>query len=251
MNERLKVLFAGESWVIATTHIKGLDHFTQYGYGEGVKWIKEALEKNCISVEHMPSHKAITDFPADVEELSRFDCLILSDIGANTLLLHPDTTSFSKATPNRLEVIKEYVNRGGALVMLGGYMSYQGIEGKARYHGTPVEEVLPVEILPFDDRVEVPQGINPRVVKADHAVLSGLPKIFPQFLSYNKIIAKSNAEVLITHNDDVFLAVCEYGKGRTAAFAADAAPHGASPEFLNWEYFGKFWMQLVNWLCNK
>ena len=32
--------------------------------------------------------------------------------------------------------------------MVGGYCSFQGINGGARYHGTPVEEVLPVEICP-------------------------------------------------------------------------------------------------------
>ena len=45
--------------------------------------------------------------------------------------------------------------------MVGGYYSFQGINGGARYHGTPVEEVLPVEILPYDDRVEVPEGFTP------------------------------------------------------------------------------------------
>ena len=37
-------------------------------------------------------------------------------------------------------------------MMVGGYYSFQGINGGARYHGTPVEEALPVEILPYDDR---------------------------------------------------------------------------------------------------
>ena len=44
--------------------------------------------------------------------------------------------------------------------MVGGYYSFQGINGGARYHGTPVEEVLPVEILPYDDRIEVPEGFS-------------------------------------------------------------------------------------------
>ena len=43
-------------------------------------------------------------------------------------------------------------------MMIGGYYSFQGINGGARYHRTPVEEVLPVECLPYDDRVEVPEG---------------------------------------------------------------------------------------------
>ena len=64
--------------------------------------------------------------------------------------------------------LKAYVERGGGLLMVGGYYSFQGINGGARYHGTPVEEVLPVEILPYDDRVEVPEGFAP-VVKQQGA----------------------------------------------------------------------------------
>ena len=48
-------------------------------------------------------------------------------------------------------------------MMIGGYYSFQGINGGARYHKTPVEEVLPVTCLPVDDRVEVPEGFAPVV----------------------------------------------------------------------------------------
>ena len=39
----------------------------------------------------MPSHVAARDFPATREALAAYGCVMLSDIGANTLLLHPDT----------------------------------------------------------------------------------------------------------------------------------------------------------------
>ena len=38
---------------------------------------------------------------------------------------------------------------------------------------TPLAEILPVEMLNYDDRMEHPEGIVPTVVKADHPVLSG------------------------------------------------------------------------------
>ena len=44
--------------------------------------------------------------------------------------------------------------------MIGGYFSFQGIDGRARWHRTPVEEVLPVECLPHDDRLEIPEGFS-------------------------------------------------------------------------------------------
>ena len=50
--------------------------------------------------------------------------------------------------PNRLKLIREYVRGGGGLAMIGGYFSFQGINGGARYRGTAVEEVLPGRFCP-------------------------------------------------------------------------------------------------------
>src|ERR1700730_6943959 len=100
MSKIIKILLAGESWTTQTTHIKGIDSFTQWGYGTGEKWIKEALEESGMEVRHLPNHEAIENFPSSVQSLDQYDCLILSDIGTNTLLLHPNTTVRSLATPN-------------------------------------------------------------------------------------------------------------------------------------------------------
>ena len=57
----------------------------------------------------MPSHVAARDFPTTRRGLGSYACVILSDIGANTLLLHPDTFVLSKALPNRLNALRDYV----------------------------------------------------------------------------------------------------------------------------------------------
>jgi uncharacterized membrane protein len=252
MSESPSVLLAGETWMTQTTHVKGVDFFTQTGYGDGTKWLRRALEGGGNRFVHLPNHLAIEQFPAAVEELDPYDLLILSDIGANTLLLHPATTVDSAATPNRLGVVRDYVRAGGSLLMVGGYMSFQGIDGKARYHSTPVEECLPVKMLPgLDDRVEMPQGFRPRVSAGarEHPVLAGLPDEFPMMLFYNEVTPRAEASVLLHHGDAPILAVWEYGEGRAAAFTPDAAPHGAPPEFLEWEHFDRFWQQLARWLA--
>ena len=111
-----------------------------------------------IHVTHQPSHEAAKSFPFEVSKLQEYDVAILSDVGANTLLLPPDVFLEGKRVLNRLELIKEYVMQSGGLVMPGGYLSFQGIYGSARYHRTPIEEVLPVSISPIDDRIEKPEG---------------------------------------------------------------------------------------------
>lgn len=250
MNSNLRVLLAGESWVTHTIHIKGMDTFTQSGYGDGSGWLRSAVENGGGTFTHMPSHEALTKFPKSVDELSKYDVVILSDIGANTLLLHPDTAVDSKPTPNRLKVVEDYVKQGGGLVMIGGYMTFQGIQGMARYSGTPVEAALPVKISQVDDRVEVPEGFCPTVVKPIHEILDGLPEQFPMMLFHNDVELKDGARELLEKDGSVILAVWEYGLGRSAAFTPDVAPHGATPDFLNWDRFDEFWGNLFTWVAN-
>lgn len=130
-------------------------------------------------------------------------------------------------------------------------MSYQGIEGKARYKDTPVEEILPVELTPYDDRVEVPEGFRPTTLDPGHPILTGLPPRWPLFLGYNRVSAKSRAKILLQYDKDPFLVIGSYGKGRTAAFSSDCAPHWGSPEFVNWKYYDVFWTNLVRWLTGR
>ena len=88
-----KILIAGESWTSHTIHIKGFDTFTTSTYEEGVKWLKEALEKGGNEVTFLPNHDAGEKFPVTLDELKKYDVVMLSDIGSNTLLLPVATFS--------------------------------------------------------------------------------------------------------------------------------------------------------------
>ena len=71
--------------------------------------IKFNLENAGYEVDFIPNHRASSEFPTSEEEINKYQVLILSDIGANTLLLHPDTFEKSIPTRNRLKLIKKYV----------------------------------------------------------------------------------------------------------------------------------------------
>jgi uncharacterized membrane protein len=247
----MKVLIAGESWIQQYIDIKGYDTCTACGYTEVVRWLREALEKNGFSVTYLPDHAALREFPASKEELGQYDAVIISDLGSNTLLLHPDTTMKSIIRSNRLVAIQEYVRDGGGFAMIGGYYSFQGVDGKARYRDTEIGEILPVEMLPYDDRVEKPQGAHVEIVKQDHPVLNGIVGSWPVFLGYNRLLPKVGGDVIAKCGKDIFMAAGSFGSGRTFAFASDCAPHWGPPEFLNWEYYGKFWSNMVLWLAKK
>ena len=83
--------------------------------------------------------------------MKAYDVVVLSDIGANTLLLPDRTFVRSERTPNRLELLANFVREGGGLLMVGGYLTFQGIQAKGNYKGTPVEDVLPVMLEAGDD----------------------------------------------------------------------------------------------------
>jgi uncharacterized membrane protein len=243
-----KILLAGESWMSYTTHVKGFDTFYTSVYEEGADALIAALKKSGFQVDYMPNHLIPTKFPTTMEQIQAYDCLILSDTGSNTLLLHPDTFAKSIRTPNRCALIRDYVRTGGAFLMVGGYMSFSGVDAKAKYGVTPVQDVLPVQCLAYDDMMEHPEGVTPRVVK-DHPALTGLPKEWPHFLGYNKVSFLSSGDVIMTINGDPFLSFGEFGKGRSGAFMSDCAPHWGPPEFMNWPGYDMLWGNIANYLC--
>jgi uncharacterized membrane protein len=247
MPHSLRVLIAGESWETLSIHQKGFDIFTTAFYYEGVGPLRTALEAAGHTVEYMPSHIAATKFPVTLDSLQAFDVVILSDIGTNTLLLHPDTFERSRSMPNRLTLLREYVAAGGGLIMVGGYMTFQGIDARARYAGTAVETALPVTLLPTDDRVEVPEGATPRVHAAQHPIATGLDGEWPQLLGYNRLVARPEASVVALVAGDPLLVAWAFGKGRSIAFASDCGPHWAPPEFLVWSGYARLWSQMVAW----
>lgn len=141
-----------------------------------------------------------------------------------------------KRRPNRCELIKEYVAQSESFCMIGGYMSFTGIEAKARFGETAIVDILPVKMLDKDDRVEFPEGLIPETVN-EHEILKGSPMKGPYFLGYNKTEGIAEGTVLAKINNDPFITIREYRKGKTAVFISDCTPYWGSTEFVNWEYY--------------
>ena len=250
MAGRIRVLLAGESWVTRSLHIKGFDSFETTSYHEGGTQLIESLRSDGIEVTYQPSHVAAESFPDTPDALADHDVVILSDIGANTLLLPDRTFVHSEPSPNRLQLLKAYVEAGGGLLMVGGYLTFQGIGGKGNYHGTPVEQVLPVDFLAGDDRQEQPQGVRPEVVDAGHPVVAGLTD-WPEFLGYNRSLLAPGGHLVARIGEDPFLATRSVGSGRSAIFASDCGPHWGPPAFLAWNGYARLWCNLARWLAGQ
>jgi uncharacterized membrane protein len=243
------ILLAGESWSSTTIHTKGFDSFITSTYEEGADAFLAALRAAGHDVTFQPNHVAAEGFPATAEELDAYDVIVLSDIGANTLLLSSPVFREGHSRPNRLKVLADWVEAGGSLLMVGGYLSFQGIEAKANYRATPLARVLPVEMEIGDDRQEAPEGPRPTAT-TDHAITRGLTDgTWPAVLGFHRLIAKEDSSVLAEVDGYPLLVVGTAGAGRTAALATDMGPHWLPTEFQNWPGFTALFQQLVGWLA--
>ena len=174
------LLLVGESWFSHSIHQKGFDSFTTSTYEEGCADFVAALESRGWAVEHIPSHLVDARMPSTVEALRQHAVIALSDVGSNTFLLGRQTFVHGQVAPDLLELITAYTSGGGGLVMVGGYMSFGGIDGKAGYGKTCLQEVLPVSVLPGDDRVEKPAGVAATVHMPGHPTVAGVSRPMAQ-----------------------------------------------------------------------
>lgn len=251
MAEPVSVLFVGESWTTHSIHVKGFDSFTTTEYVEGASELLAGLQRNDIDVTYMPAHVAASDFPYTVSELKQYDVVVLSDIGVNTLLLSRDVFVLSQRRPNRIDSLVEYVHQGGGFVMIGGYLSFSGFEGKAGFNNSRLAEVIPATMIAGDDRAEHPEGVSVKIENPKHSILSGIDGEWPDFLGFNRLNPRDGFDPIATIADHVFLAAGEFGEGRSVVFASDCGPHWGPPEFLAWNSYHRLWKNMMQWSAGQ
>lgn len=105
-----KVLLSGESWVFTSSYIKGFDMFATATCHTGADKLLAALKVDLLDVNFMRAHEAQSAFPQSPVTMPEYDAIVLSDIGANTLFLHPATWIKWRPTPNRLRLLRDYAH---------------------------------------------------------------------------------------------------------------------------------------------
>jgi len=247
----LKVLYAGDGETLNYLVTKGLNFYMAGGYVDESGYLKWALERDSdIEVTHIKPGESLEIFPRDIESLRLYGAVILSDIGADSILFYMNR-DIAPMGPNRLRLLHQFVAEGGGLMMIGGWSSFGGWGGQARWSDTPVEEVLPVMIKDGDDRVEVPEGCTFDRWDTGHPIIKDLP-VNESFVltGYNRFKAKPEARVLAWIDKDPGIVISAHGKGRSMAVATDCAPHWAGT-WLNWPGYNQFWIKSVKWLAGK
>ena len=249
------VLLVGESWVSSATHYKGFDQFGSVTFHLGAEPFVRALEGAGHGVTWMKAHEAAEGFPFEMEGLAPYDVLILSDIGANTILLPPEVWLHSRTVPNRLKLIREWVRRGGGLLMAGGYFSFQGIDGRARWRRTAGRGRAPRRLPALGRPRGDPRGLRgrdrgrppgagglwaapgPRSSASTRWSPRRAPRCWPG-CPRTRAATRSS---------------CSAATGRAAPPPGRATwgPTGSRPPVCEWEGYARLWGNLIGWLARR
>ncbi|NQX56989.1 hypothetical protein HQN86_25445 [Pedobacter panaciterrae] len=220
-------------------------------------------ERMVEALEHITEVTSLANWelyrlePGKLEEyLKHSECLVISDVEAKCFHLYPSFFDRSRREnkivtfPDRLNIIKEWVYNGGGLMMLGGWLSFSGVQAKSGWGRSLLNSVLPVDCLLVEDLVESSAGFTAEVVNPEHPAVKGLPwDKFPPIFGYNEVSAKPDAEILVRVKETghPLVVAGEYGKGRLFTYMSDPAPHWGI-NFELWEGYDAFWQQALNWV---
>jgi uncharacterized membrane protein len=204
-------------------------------------------------VEAPVSELSLIPFPSNLlfdDYLSSFDLVVFQNFKYDPFI-----------DKKYLDNIQKYVRNGGAFLMIGGDLSFQG----GGYSGTPIEEILPVSFRnspgPFVDEAFQPK-VNEEFsrhpilrlekdAKLNQTAWQSLPPL--QGINIG-LVPDKNAHVLARYVKEKELPVLvagSFGKGRTALLATDS--------IWNWNfrnvggggsgrYFQRFWNNVIDWL---
>lgn len=135
-------------------------------------------------------------------------------------------------------------------MMLGGWLSFSGVQSRSGWGRSTLQEALPVNCLLIEDLVESSAGFTAEVVKPDHPVVKGLAwDTFPPIFGYNEVTVKNEDDVIVRVKETghPLVVAGAYGQGRVFTYMSDPAPHWGI-NFELWENYNDFWLQAYNWI---
>lgn len=252
-----KVYYVGD-WAVLTgpwfaespfqNAMKGVEIFN---YGT---WLKEALEAGGHTVASVPSWDFYKLPPGAYERiLTDHDVIVFSDVEGKLFQLAPhffDREKFGKGVltfPDRMRLTIEAVRAGKGLMLLGGWYSFTGEQGKGGWGRTLLKDVMPVTCLDHEDLVESTEGYHPRATAAGTRRFAGIDLDgCPPILGYNQVRVKPTAERLIdlAETGDPLLVLGREGAGRILCYTSDPAPHWGC-NIVFWEHYARFFSRAL------
>ncbi|MBI4025892.1 MAG: hypothetical protein HY360_12980 [Verrucomicrobia bacterium] len=165
-----------------------------YKVESAIKKLSPAVKVKEGYVYHGVFGQQLDFFPYDYDALMSYDLVILGDLSAVCL------------GDAAIEMLKDYCERGGNLLVLGGPFAY----GNGNYAATAMDDLLPVRSQgPFDLRPagnEVKAAFPQAIMKPD-----AIRALRPEYL--HQVRAKPDAKALMTCDASPLLVVWKYGGG--------------------------------------
>lgn len=195
-------------------------------------------------------------YPTSKEELFGYDVVICSDINRSIF------------SDDQIEWTRQLVaDNGGGFVMIGGYTAF----GAGGWDKTAWEQLIPVDMATKDQGYvweDIPVAIPPAAkqhpiwhMADDPAETDRILAAHPVFKGTNLVNrAKPGAQVLAywEKKDMPLVCVQSYGKGRSMAFASDAAGGWAEKYQIDWgegdhdnRHYRRFWLNTIRWLAEN
>ncbi len=197
----------------------------------------------------------VDGFPKTREELFQYSGIVIGSIEA------------SYFSVDQMRMISDFVSeRGGGLMMLGGRFAF----AEGGYAGTPIADVLPVELSdgeygkPVLQHVKVdvtPAGsiVSATQIAATEQESASRWKTMPPVTSVNRLLrAKSGAAVLMSGvatnmgERTVVMASSRYGRGKSVAFPIQDSWlwQMRSDTPVGDATYASFWRQMLRWLTS-
>ncbi len=195
-------------------------------------------------------------YPTTREELFGYDVVICSDINRSIF------------TDDQIEWTRQLVaDNGGGFAMIGGYTAF----GAGGWDKTAWEQLIPVDMATKDEGYvweDIPIVIPPAAkqhpvwhMADDPAENDRILAAHPHFTGTNLVNrAKPGAQILAywEKKDMPIICVQSYGKGRSMAFASDAAGGWSEHYQIEWgegdhdnRHYRRFWANTIRWLAEN
>ncbi len=187
--------------------------------------------------------------PDTPEGFDEFDVIILGDVSAAAFREY------------QIKYLREWVEKGGGLMMLGGHDSFSA----GGWRNTPLGQVLPVKMSDSDPQIDAPLLLSVTASGRNHPVFKGIEEFDSAAMRKGKGAlsgctgtsgARSGAQVLAVGRDPkgktwIVCAAQKFSKGRALAFTADTTgkSHRELVGFGIPSPWPKFWGQAVRWLA--
>ena len=188
------------------------------------------------------------------ERLEWATSIIFADVETKCMMLHPDFFTRAKwgekpvTFPDRFDLMKNWIEKGGHFHMNGGWYSFTGELGKGGWGRSRMKDIFPVKCLPHDDLIESTEGYEVRCNDPENPIVAGIDwSTIPPLLGFNEVQKRSDAATLLEICDQgnwyPLLALRNFGLGKVSAWMTGASPHWGI-NFMKWNYYPQFWQQL-------